>query len=69
MEYVRSGERNFTSDPPGSGSRNCIRVNEQTKGHKLCLGFAPAGLRVYIYVGDVDDYVAVSSSRKSIGND
>ena len=68
MGYVRSGEQIFVWDPPVKGLRTWVRVNEQTRGLRLGLGFAPSGLVVYNCHGD-GDYVciAVSPSRKSIG--
>ena len=46
MEYVRSGERNFIWDS-AKNEYNMVRVNEQTNGGRLGLGFAPSGLDVY----------------------
>ena len=66
MEYVRSGERNFIWDS-AKNEYNWVRVNEQTRELRLCLGFAPSGL----IVGSVYDYaidsVGVAFARKSFG--
>ncbi len=68
MEYVRSGEQIFVWDPPVNGQRTWVRVNEQTRGYRIGLGFAPSGLYVYYFhYGSVNASVAVAPSRKSIG--
>ena len=67
MEYVRSGEQIFVWDPPVNGQRTWVRVNEQTRGYRIGLGFAPSGLCVHINCARDLDFVAVAPSRKSIG--
>ena len=66
MEYVRSGERNYIRDA-AKNEYNWVRVNEQTQGARLCLGFAPAGLYVDDRYGDALDAVGLALARKSIG--
>ncbi len=70
MEYVRSGEQIFVWDPPVNGQRTWVRVNEQTKGYRIGLGFAPSGLDVGYDSGPGYGYgsVAVAPSRISIGH-
>ncbi len=69
MEYVRSGEQIFVWDPLVNGLRTWVRVNEQTRGLRLGLGFAPSGLHVYRYDYDFDsDYIAVAAARKVFGH-
>ena len=68
MEYVRSGEQIFVWDPPVNGQRTWVRVNEQTRGCRLGLGFAPSGLLVYRHYDLDRDFVAVAPARKSIGH-
>ena len=66
MEYVRSGERNYIWDL-AKNEYNLVRVNEQIRGLRLCLGFAPSGLddfNVYVYSYDNVGFVL---ARKSFG--
>ena len=65
MEYVRSGERNFIWDS-AKNEYNWVRVNEQTRGIRICLGFAPSGLIVLSYCDSDDDIVGFALARKSI---
>ncbi len=66
MEYVRSGERNFILDL-AKNEYNWVRVNEQTRELRLCLGFAPSGLAVYDGCDGAGDNVGVALARKSFG--
>ncbi len=72
MEYVRSGEQIFVWDPPVNfGQRTWVRVNEQFKGSRLGVGFAPSGLNVHYCYDHNDDYkvhIAVAPARKSFGH-
>ena len=65
MEYVRSGERNFICDW-AKIEYNWVRVNEQTRGVQLCLGFTPSGLLVAA-LGGAFASVGFALARKSFG--
>ena len=65
MEYVRSGERNFIWDVDKK-EYNFVRVNEQTQGRRLWLGFEPSGLSVTYYYVDASDYVGFALARMSL---
>lgn len=67
MEYFRSGERNFIYDH-NKYVFNYVRVNEQTEGYRLCLGFEPSGLHVFDGVSeDACGFVCFATARKSFG--
>ena len=66
MEYVRSGERNFMWDS-AKNNYNWVRVNEQTRGLRICLGFAPSGLGIDSSSDLACDYFGLARARKSFG--
>ena len=66
MEYVRSGERNYIWDS-AKNEYNWVRVNEQTRELRLCLGFAPSGLDVSHNYVDAYGNVGLALARKSFG--
>ena len=66
MEYVRSGERNFIWDS-AKNEYNWVRVNEQIREYRICLGFAPSGLHVFDCYVNAHVYVGVALARKSFG--
>ncbi len=64
MEYVRSGERNFILDA-AKNEYNWVRVNEQTRGVRLGIGFAR--LSVYCHYVKANAYVGLAFARASFG--
>ena len=64
MEYVRFEERNFILDS-AKNEYNWVRVNEQTRGVRLGLGFAPSGLRVSNSCDGPNEGVGVAFVRAS----
>ncbi len=66
MEYVRSGERNFIWNS-AKNEYNIARVNEQTRGVRLGLGFAPPGLHVDDRYSFTAGGLGFAFARKSIG--
>ncbi len=64
MEYVGSGERNFIYDS-AKNEYNWVRVNEQTRGLRICLRFAPSGLGVYYSYEYPSECVGFAFARKS----
>ncbi len=67
MEYVRSGERNYIWDS-AKNECNWVRVNEQTRALRLCLGFAPSGPIVGSGYDNAFDRVGFALARKSFGH-
>jgi hypothetical protein len=67
MEKIRSGKSCCEHESEGSDQITWIRVNEQTKGWRICLSFAAAGLRVLDYNDNRTDDIAALVARKSFG--
>ncbi len=66
MEYVRSGEGNYIWDS-AKREYNWVRVNEQTQGVRIGLGFAPSGLYVSSHYAPAIGNVGLALARKSFG--
>ncbi len=66
MEYVRSGERNFIWDW-AKLQYNWVRVNEQTRGLRIGLGFALSGLVVFNATDNPHKDLGFALARKSFG--
>ena len=70
MEYIRLSEgRIYFWSPPVHCRITFVRVNEQTDGYPLRLGFGPSSL--YVYSCDFDiavELLAVATARKSFGH-
>ncbi len=66
MEYVRSGERNFILEP-AKDEYNWVRVNEQTRGMRIGLGFAPSGLFISGNYGNASVFIGFVLARVSFG--
>ncbi len=64
MEYVRSGERNFINDS-AKNEFNWVRVTEQTRGLRICLGFVPSGLSVNRVYDGLGRSIGFAFARKS----